>query len=606
MDYNELLEAALKAVYMLRDENARIPLSDLYAHLRERGKNSLFADDTGDLRGALESDELKDFFRIEYEEDELGHRHYFISLSEEGEEKAVAVNAEKFRNPQTLFSWGFMGRYTERIDQLAELALPEDWDEPGKPNGVLHSYVAITFQRLLQERKGGNQLAIVETEKWAAFNTGLVDRLYDPIFALFSLNKRKGMQKWIFHSWCTPGNKRAGQILSRFFYHLPRRASYFQKPSEYLYDEYCGIPTLPFDHIMDRLSRLPVSFLRRFAPDGFDFPADSDFKPDSQFIEAYRQALLDDDLARLHFKDALELSLRRAIKRVAWNYRIAIPVYDSKRRKMMLLIPMSLDFQNFNHVDVALVVERTKISNKYIGHTILTLGMAYRKARMVMRQEADWLNLSMLEADRDTENLSSDDEEQQLAIEISESNATAVAVDIANRAREEVEAGEAENAQKAEFHNQHDNDVIFRPEIELNQPKIVGSIDLDVLADRSSRYGIKTTPDQTEQEEMLTTDIAGEEETAAEEEAARFMPPTAPDPEDYTMPRDRDYDIRGVYREGYGQSYVQVGKLRFQARQFTDSGFIDDDEVLFDLGSEPNLKGTGTFRYAINIRYPED
>lgn len=610
MEYSDLFESVLKAVYMLRDDNGRISLSDVYSYLNDKGKTSVFADDNETLRTILESEDFAPFVKLERVEEDGGQRSaLYALLTEDGEQRAVQLNDARFNNPQTLFNWGFMGRYAERIEQLAQLALPESWDEPNRPNGVLYSYIAVTFQRLLQEKKEGNRLAIVETDKWAAFNTGLVDRFYDPIFALFSLNKRAGMQKWVFNAWCTPGNRRAGQVLSRFFDELPRKASYFTKPSEYLYDPMGGTPTLPFDHIMDRLSRLPLEFLQRYKGESFEWP-EGEFEADQEFFEKYKAALEEDGLALLHFKDALELSLRRAIKRITSNYRIALPIYDSKRRRMMLLVPMSLDSGNLEKVDIALVVERAKVSRKYVGHTIYTPGMAYRKARMVMRLESDWLSQSMLAAEPHAE-LTNDDEETQLALDILDAEANADAADKAAKAREEAEAkaAQAANEAKQDYLRQHDFDDVFRPEVELAKVKVVEKIPLDVLQDRSSRYGKKSQPSAEEiaARDAAAAEAAAQAEAAAKEEAAKkktFL--YAPDPYDYELPKDRDYDILGIYREGHGKPYILVGRYKFAARGFTDSGIIEDDEVLFDINSEPNLKGNGTFQYAVNIRLADN
>ena len=69
---------------------------------------------------------------------------------------------------------------------------------------------------------------------------------------------------------------------------------------------------------------------------------------------------------------------------------------------------------------------------------------------------------------------------------------------------------------------------------------------------------------------------------------------------------DRDYDIPGIYKHNYGRPYILVGKFKYQAREFTDEDLIDEDEVIFDVRKEPNLKNTGTFCYAVNIRLADE
>ena len=83
-------------------------------------------------------------------------------------------------------------------------------------------------------------------------------------------------------------------------------------------------------------------------------------------------------------------SVSVALKRVRWNYKTAIPMYFPTRNIMSLLLPLSL--VEDDQADVALVVERLENGN-YLGHTILTLQMAYNNARLVCRLESDWLRV---------------------------------------------------------------------------------------------------------------------------------------------------------------------------------------------------------------------
>ena len=84
-------------------------------------------------------------------------------------------------------------------------------------------------------------------------------------------------------------------------------------------------------------------------------------------------------------KDAVDLS----IKRVAWNYKTAIPTYYPRVRKLQLLLPLCL--LTDERVDLALAIEKTPSGN-YLGHTALPLDWAYKNARLVCRPDSDWLS----------------------------------------------------------------------------------------------------------------------------------------------------------------------------------------------------------------------
>jgi len=83
-------------------------------------------------------------------------------------------------------------------------------------------------------------------------------------------------------------------------------------------------------------------------------------------------------------------AVRKAIMRVSWNYRTAIPVYFPSHNKMSVLLPLS--FSTKTEAEAALVVEYNDVSKKYTAPTILPLTIAYSNARLVCKPESDWLN----------------------------------------------------------------------------------------------------------------------------------------------------------------------------------------------------------------------
>ncbi len=113
-------------------------------------------------------------------------------------------------------------QYISAFHLLADTALEEGWHfgkEPDRrqPYPILVNYLQYTFYRLQKEGK------VLETEQWATFNTGLVDRLYDPIYTLVTKNDRS-VPPWKFHDFCIPGKGSSGKKLTSEFSPLPEPA----------------------------------------------------------------------------------------------------------------------------------------------------------------------------------------------------------------------------------------------------------------------------------------------------------------------------------------------------------------------------------------------
>ena len=169
-------------------------------------------------------------------------------------------------------------KYSSGIHYLAKLALPEKWHfgkkrNPRDPYPILENYLRFTFYRLKKEDK------IIENIKarpgWASFNTGLVDRLYDPIYALF---KQSVNPSWCFYDFCIPGQERSGKILTSFFDPLPKVANYFDKEDDKKLmdtdkDIYVNYKHVIIDGIAN--DRIPYEFLlqhNRSEPNWRDLP----------------------------------------------------------------------------------------------------------------------------------------------------------------------------------------------------------------------------------------------------------------------------------------------------------------------------------------------
>lgn len=317
--------------------------------------------------------------------------------------------------PKPKASPGVLGWDAAINDLAVNIALDERWyynDEDKLTKPILKNYLSYTFERLQYEdeierkkaQKEGRQprLKILENEKNAIFNTGLVDSIYDPIYAFFSRNTGKYAsvkQPWVFIAFAT-ANSYYQNIITDFAY-KPIRAEYFTNPSDLYYDCNAQKPTINWEHIIkDNIERLPIGFVKKGSTEGFPFNDNVDALPKPQrrdYYDKLAQAIYNDEdwlqFLTTRFKNALDI----ALSRVAWNYKTAIPVYYVTDHKLSLLLPLALEKKGV--IDVALVcehkVDETSGVNNYVGRTIFTLQMAYNNARLITRPDSDWLMADM-------------------------------------------------------------------------------------------------------------------------------------------------------------------------------------------------------------------
>lgn len=256
-----------------------------------------------------------------------------------------------------LFEFAFFSnKFDEAIETLATLAQHEDdnWEYkftnlPEK-RPILRRYFNYTFRRLQEENK------VFQLNDKSCFNTGLVTENQEEIFAFFILNKNKNRQKWYFESFC-----KESDFNLRDFSPLPEVASYFEDPTNLVYDVRLGMPRVDYDHIMDKEDNR------------------------NRFPEPYKS------MTNFQLQGAIETAINRAMRRVKRNYKAAVPQFywdkNATEGELQLLLPLCLT--NPSKADVALAVNRT--NNVYSGETILTLDMAYNNARLLARPDTEWL-----------------------------------------------------------------------------------------------------------------------------------------------------------------------------------------------------------------------
>ena len=315
-----------------------------------------------------------------------------------------------------LRSWAFIP--DSKIKRLSKLALEEKWyygetltpEQADLP--ILQNYLNYTFKRLCFEGKIQIKDDKELNEEYAAFNTGLVDKKYEYIYALFTKNSQP-KQYWFLLDFVVAGEDN-GKNLVKLFNPLPERADYFEnKIQNMLYDTSTGPLSCDYTHIItERTDRLPTDFLKdNCSPDFLCIDGvsidDVCHKPaKDEGRKAYYVSLggkIKDNSKMLNrLKNRIEDAVNLAIKRVGWNYKTAIPMYFPKKNTGSLLLPLSLVDED--HVDLALVVERQR-SGAYQGQTILPLNLAYSNSRLVTRPDSDWLKTDIISvADSDNDN----------------------------------------------------------------------------------------------------------------------------------------------------------------------------------------------------------
>ena len=242
-----------------------------------------------------------------------------------------------------IFQFAFCHDYDKKINALSSLC-PEKWSfGSNSDNVILKNYIDHTLEKVYEENK------IIEKTDYCLFNTGLYTNFYQEIYAYFVLNQNKDKQKWFLDGFYT-----SYQVSNMGVTEHPQRANYFLNPAELVFDTNCEIiPQYP--HIFND----PENFLR--IPENIR--------------ESSNKIMLFDG------------AIKRAKQMINANYKTAVPQYY--KGKIQLLIPICLI--NDNIPDLALVVSKNDAGNQYLGHTCLTLDMAYNNARLIARPDSNWL-----------------------------------------------------------------------------------------------------------------------------------------------------------------------------------------------------------------------
>lgn len=388
MNKQEILDVILKSSESIqKNQNDFFSVAQLGASLIRNG----FDYSKNGYKKLL--DLLSDFpENIELSNDEVPSKLPYAKIKAETASQPGQAPIRQTRNID-LDRWGIIFNATTKLQKLKEIALKEDWHYGNNDDGtnpILENYLLFTFKRLTQE--GGK---ILTNKEYAVFDTGLVDKRYDSIYAIFTKNPNYTSYNSRFHEWVlsafAPETDRYwGLIIGDNFNPLPKRANYFSSADQMYYDTTQNPPTLSDDHIIiDNIDRFPVDFLEQHIGTTFDIRHILSLPEEDKEreIEIIRGHLKSDNRTVMNIRNRLKDAIEVAVKRVTWNFKTAIPLYFVRANTMSLLLPLALDD---NQVDIALVVTKMKAGG-YRGMTILTLEQAYTSARLVSRPDSDWL-----------------------------------------------------------------------------------------------------------------------------------------------------------------------------------------------------------------------
>lgn len=311
-----------------------------------------------------------------------------------------------------LENFAFLGSWSAFLSELADKALDENWDFAGsqqKDHHILIQYIKYTFYRLVRE----NKVCISKDRQFACFNTGLVDKHYDDIYACFMPNDPGSETEWKFSGFCTAASRTLGKQIVNYFSPLPQPPAYFERGEQLFFDMSRQLLT-DFDHIIiDNISRLPVQFLYdqfNDCPEARQITEElrtADHRRKRELYDQLRTIVSENSRLFIRIQNRLKDSIELAKKRVSRNYKTAIPSYYPKRNTMSLMLPLCLTDEETP--DIALVIEQTASGN-YQGQTILTLAQAYVDARLLCQLNSEWLttNIGSDETDDASEELTAE------------------------------------------------------------------------------------------------------------------------------------------------------------------------------------------------------
>jgi hypothetical protein len=249
----------------------------------------------------------------------------------------------------TLYEFANCGNFNDKINNLAELAMSENWGATvgNRNHPVLHNYIAHYFKKVFEDEL--ISYSVSNGKKIACFNTGLLTTHFDDIYVYFEKNLGSGNQKWFLASFLNSSSYKLST-----FGKLPDIVKFFNSIDDLYYDTELEL-RINAEHIVkDNFERFPEK------------------------LKSFSEPIL---------INMIEGALKSTTKRIRRNYKTAVPQYF--KNQIQFLIPLSLT----DPIIPDIVITVFKREQHYYGATCLTMDMAYNNARLLVKPESDWLKL---------------------------------------------------------------------------------------------------------------------------------------------------------------------------------------------------------------------
>lgn len=317
-------------------------------------------------------------------------------------ESEIPVTPAEIRDDDFLFRFAEMPKNWPQ--ELAKKVLRENWSFTGQNDyGILKQYLKHTYLRASIDGH------IAQTKDAAAFDTGLVDDSYQPMYAYFVANNDPCAQPWRLMGFCVRGADLGKKMSAQLAGKLSDGVSWFKEDPERVYFEPDSRVEKDVEHCMvERAFRLTSDLWKKILRDekfsemlqgwisiheNAEKTGRLDRAAEEEWIDALRRhpqynAVLHELAGELD--NAIELAQRKA----HWDYTTAVPIYYPRKQNFAFLLPLSFGLDK-SRVDCALVVER--LTEKaapqcvYQAQTVLTLPMAYNDARLLKKPDVSWL-----------------------------------------------------------------------------------------------------------------------------------------------------------------------------------------------------------------------
>jgi len=260
-----------------------------------------------------------------------------------------------------LFNFAYVPAWFEQLYELSQMAVPEPWryKEPGyetqnTETPILERYLNQVFRKQAIEHNNAQNPSEADSafyvrNEFACFHTGLYTKHFKGILMCFNRNKRLDtLKQWYFKGFADESSDKL-----KYVQLLPLRPSFPMRQWMTYYDPEWEV-RVNTDHILgdeENVARLP-----------------------EPIREAWNLPLL--------LETAVELARRKAL--VDWS--LAVPQVFQNR--VQYLLPIHLT--NMARPDLAMAL--SVMEGYYIGHTCLTLEMAYQNARLLAKPTATWLS----------------------------------------------------------------------------------------------------------------------------------------------------------------------------------------------------------------------